>query len=355
MYRPILFCGGGSLGHLVPSLAIAQSVETLAPGTPVLFVCANRTEETEFLRQANQPYRAIAAGKFPRGFTIRWITFPALTLIALGQSLSILLKEKPQLIFSKGGYVSVPVCLIGALLRIPIVLHESDSLMGMSNRFLSRFATTICMGFSVKISDSRMVVTGNPVREMIAKGSKDAGKRITGFSGRKPVILFIGGSQGSQAINDAVEHQLEQLLLIGDIVHLTGQGKMTKRKHAHYWARELVTDELPHLYALADVVVSRAGASALSELAAIGKPVIVIPLRGVAQDHQQSNALGLEILQAILLLPQTRIDQLSETISKLLTDDTKRAALGKRLKEAFPASASAAIARILLDVCRKTV
>lgn len=348
--------GGGSLGHIVPSLAIADALEHIRPDIPLIFVCAPRREEMEFLRTHKKKYVVMHAGKFPRGLSIRWLTFPVLSLVALAESLLLILRIKPSLVFSKGGYISVPLCIVAWCLRVPIVLHESDAVAGMGNRLLGRMATVICVGSRSALGrNPRTVFTGNPVRVMIGHGSRDAGRRITGFSGRKPVLLFIGGSQGAKVINDAVESQLSSLLALGDIVHITGRGKRGDIHHAHYYARELVTDELPHLYALADIVVSRAGAGTLSELALLSKPVIVIPLRGLAQDHQQKNAHMLLKEGAVVLLAQEHIDRLAGDIAALLHNDAKRRLLGERLHAAFPAHADATIAKVLLDARKKTV
>lgn len=356
-HRPILFCGGGSLGHIVPSIAIAQALKKLDPQTPVLFICQKRADDIAFIRQAGFAHRSIVAGKFPRGLTVRWITFPFLSPIAVIQSVTLLTKLRPQLIFSKGGFVSLPVCLVGWLMRIPIVLHESDAVVGMSNGLIARLAKTICVGFPHPDGLAKkhsVVITGNPVRAIIERGSKDAGKRLTGFSGRKPVILITGGSQGARAINDAVDAQFDALLNAGDIIHLTGKGKYLGRTHAHYWAREIVSDELPHLYALADIVITRAGAGTLSELAAATKAALVIPIVGLANNHQVENAKRLLKAHAVRVLPQTELDSLATTVAALARHPHELRRLGAALHDYFPAHADVSVAHIILDACAKT-
>ncbi|MBP9773838.1 MAG: UDP-N-acetylglucosamine--N-acetylmuramyl-(pentapeptide) pyrophosphoryl-undecaprenol N-acetylglucosamine transferase [Candidatus Peribacteraceae bacterium] len=355
--RPILFCGGGSLGHIVPSIAIAQALKKLDPQAQVVFICQKRAEDIAFIKHAGFTYRTIIAGKFPRGFSIRWITFPVLSICALVQSIIILMKLRPQLIFSKGGFVSLPVCLVGWLMRLPIVLHESDAVMGMSNGLVARLATTVCVGFAHPDGlrkKKNTIITGNPVRHMIEGGSKDAGKRLTGFSGRKPVILITGGSQGAKTINDAVDAQFDALLSAGDIIHLTGKGKRIDRTHAHYWARETVHDELPHLYALADIVITRAGAGTLSELAAAQKAALVIPIVGLANNHQVENAKRLLKAHAIRLLWQDAVYSLANIVSALVAHPHELRRLGKSLHAYFPPHADTTIANIILDACKKT-
>ncbi len=161
--------------------------------------------------------------------------------------------------------------------------------------------------------------------------------------------MIVGGSQGARAINEAVDRHFEELLEAADIIHLTGAGKGIARTHARYFARPYVLEELPHLYALADLIVTRAGAGTLSELAALRKAAIVIPLTGVAHDHQMKNALILVRQGAIELLAQENIDTLVQSITTLLADTQRRRVLGERLAQAFPVDAAKRIAMILLD------
>ncbi len=350
----IAFCGGGSVGHVAPAVAVARAAMKLNPDVKPMFYCADRADETDFLRHESLPFRTLPAAKFPRGLSTRWITFPVVFPYSLLAAFFELKKTRPAAIFSKGGYVSAPMCIAGRALGIPIVLHESDAAGGMSNALVAKMAKTVCLGFPETAGTPRnAIITGNPVRPDVTAGRKDAGCRITGFSGRRPVLLVIGGSQGSVAINQAVDASFEKLIDMADVIHITGAGKGTGRSHARYWAKPFVTEELKHLYALADVAVSRAGAGALSELAALSKPVIVVPLRGVAQDHQQRNALALEKAGAAVLLPQAELTELAHAVKGLLDDPAKRTALGERLHGFFPSEAASAIARTVLDAAAR--
>ncbi len=343
----VAFVGGGSVGHVAPAIAVWEALKKRCPEIEPLFLCSSRQDEAEILRAYDVPFTVIHAGKFPRGFTVRWLTFPVLFLVSLIESFRQLRSHHVTAIFSKGGYLSVPVCLAGTMLGIPIILHESDSVTGLGNHLISRLASTVCRGFPPSPDDARTIVTGNPLRPDILQGSIDAGRRITGFSGRKPVIMIIGGSQGAQSINDAVDDQLDDLLKLGDVIHLTGRGKMTNRRHARYVARAFVIAELPHMYALATIVVSRAGAGSLSELAALGKPVIVIPLAGVAHDHQVMNAQVLAKAGAVIHLPQEEMQSLPTVIGDLLEYPERRRALGDNLHTFFPPNAADRIAEII--------
>ncbi len=349
--KTILFVGGGSLGHVAPCVAVASVVGTRAPVRTV-FVCADREEETAFLAHAKVPFHTLRAPKFPRMMSFAALAFPFTFFIAFWQAKKIIETESPDLVFSKGGYVSVPVCLVAKWKNIPIVLHESDSVMGMSTLLIAKWARTICTGFKdIAVPSSiasKVVHTGNPVRAVVAHGSESAGQRITGFSGRRPVVMIIGGSQGSLAINQAVEKSLGALIDLADIIHLTGKGKEIPVSHARYFARPTVIEELPHLYALSDLIISRSGAGVLSELAMLRKPVITIPLEGVAHDHQVKNAEALVALNAVVLLEQEELQTLAECVRELLSDDAKRTSLGLSLAAAFPVDASERIAAILL-------
>lgn len=350
--RTIVFCGGGSVGHIAPSVAVARAAAGLDASVRPVFVCANRRDEIAFLEHERMEYRCVPAAKFPRGLTAGWLTFPFLFAWSFLRALRTLLTLRPAAVFSKGGYVSVPVCLVARLLGIPIVLHESDATGGMGNALIARIATTVCLGMPAQDA-AHGFYTGNPVRPDVTAGSVDAGRRITGFSGRRPVVLVIGGSQGSAAINQAVEAQFNTLIDLADIMHITGAGKEIGKQHARYWSRPFVTEELPHLYALADVVITRAGAGVLSELAANAKPAIVVPLRGVAQDHQQKNAEQFAAADAIVLLPQERLTELAMTVRNLLENPAKRQEYGKRLQGCIPQGAATAIASALLDAAKQ--
>lgn len=349
----ILFAGGGSVGHLAPSMAVAEALVRMVPDARATFVCAPREEEELMLMEAKLPYARLIAPKFPRGWTLAYVHFPLAAGFSLVQAARLVRSYQPDLVFSKGGFTSVPVCLAAWLRRIPIVLHESDTMSGLSNRLIGLIARGVCVGFPPHDSEgnqSHVSYTGNPIRPFIRSGSRDAGMRITGFSGRRPVIMVIGGSQGSQAINEAVEKQLSGLLDLGDLVHLTGFGKEVRAKHARYWSRSYVTDDLPHLYALADIVISRAGAGVLSELAVLYKPVIAIPLKGVAQNHQWKNAKRLQQAGAVKILDQECLSELTATVRSLLHNEMERERLGRNLSEFFPADAAERVAKVLTEV-----
>ena len=251
----------------------------------------------------------------------------------------------------------MPVCLIAWWNNIPVVLHESDSVVGRASSCIARMATIVCSGFpdvawptSIR---KKVTLTGNPIRASIFSGSEAAGQRITGFSGKRPVLLVIGGSQGSEALNQAVSKSQTELIALADLIHLSGVGKKTAASHARYFVRPTVDEELPHLYALAGIVLSRSGAGILSELAALKKTVITVPLAGVAQDHQVRNADVLARKNSVIYLKQTDLDSLPQVVSDLLKTPDRSRTLGETLHTFFPNDAAKKIARLTLAEAKK--
>jgi len=357
----VLFCGGGSLGHLTPSLSVWEALHAKNGESSCLFICSSAKEDRRYLRSAKVRFFPLHAPKWQ--ISPKILLFPLLFPLACLEAACVLLFFRPHVIFSKGGYVSVPVCLVGWVFRRPIVLHESDRIMGRANRLLVRLSRHLCIGTPQKeIANGTLVsriglpvsATGNPIRATLLHGSRDGGRRVTGFSGKRPVLLVIGGSQGAQALNTVVTEHLEKLLLICDIVHITGRGKGSAKTHGRYVQKEVVFEELQHLYALADLVVSRAGAGAIAELSALGKPTILVPLPDLAHRHQEENAHFLEVASAVVVLPQENLRKnFVSTVQNLLEDDETRRMLGERLQRFAVPDAADRIANVILETARK--
>lgn len=344
-----LFVGGGSAGHVLPGIAVAEALRTLGPTARTVAVAADRADEIVLLKSHAQPFHTLEAPRFPRHCIVCMLTFPFTFLAALVRAFVIVRRERPCVVFAKGGPTSVPVCLVAWALRIPIVLHCSDTVASMGDRFLSRLAVVTCTGFP-DLGLPRERHTGNPVRSLLTSASRDAGCRLTGFSGRRPVILIWGGSQGARHINEAVDAVFDELVAMADIIHITGRGKSIDRRHARYWSSDLVAENLPHLLALADIVVTRAGAGALSELAFLGKPAVVIPLEGVAHDHQRHNAAWFASRDAaVLLRDEELLTTLVPTLQALVADAPRRAKLGHAMHDAVPNAAARVLAQTVLD------
>lgn len=288
----ILFTGGGTLGPVAPLLAVA---EELADGNKLFWIGTARGPEAALVAKAGIPFRAIAAAKFRRYFSLWTLLDPLLFLIGLLEAIGVLITLMPDVIVGAGGYVSVPVVIAGKLLGIPSLIHQQDVLPGLANKIMAPFAraVTVAVPESAAAFDVRKTtVVGNPVRRAIEDVAlhhderRHDALRHFGFLGSKPIVLVTGGGSGASALNAAVDAMLDELLAVADVLHLTGLGK--RGSHGiGYVSREVATDEMPLAYAAADVVVCRAGMSTISELLVLGIPSVVTPM---PHTHQEANA-----------------------------------------------------------------
>ncbi|PIR54506.1 hypothetical protein COU75_00445 [Candidatus Peregrinibacteria bacterium CG10_big_fil_rev_8_21_14_0_10_42_8] len=338
----ILFVGGGSVGHIAPAIAVWEELKKLSPHTSAHFVCSPRPDDSAFLTKHKLPYSVLDAPRLS-------VLYPLRIIHAVRAAKKIVFTFKPDCIFSKGGYVSIPICFVAKQLHIPIILHESDTVSGYANRIVSRWATKICTGFP-----SKHTVTGNPLRKNITKGSKEEGLNISGLDGHKPILLVIGGSQGAEALNNAVVQNLDDLLLRCDVLHITGRGKLSKITKDGYYSAEFADSELRHFYACSTVALSRAGAGSISELSANGIPTILVPLRKVGHDHQYKNAVASVKDGGCMCLEQTLLQKkLVSTVHSLIADDEKRAAMSKKIRMFSHPDAALQIAKIIVQTLDK--
>jgi len=345
MEKTVLFVGGGSVGHIAPAVAVAQALRDLKSDLLPHFVCGSKPEEIDYLKQEGFSPDSIDAPRLSVSFLWK---FPR----AYREAKKILENTQPSVVFSKGGYVSVPLCFAAHRKNIPIILHESDTISGRANKLVGRWAKKICLGFGDASSDSgKKIWTGNPVRNNVNGGDRNEGLRITGFTGEKPVLLVTGGSQGSVAINTAVMHHMDELLNVCDVIHLTGKGKKgVPVEKKGYWSAEFVVAELPHLYAISSIALSRAGFGNIAELAANGITAILVPLRGVGHDHQWHNAMNAAKTGGFLHLEQNELDkELVSAISELVRNSEKLKQMREKSKLLYNPHASRQTAQILLE------
>jgi len=355
----ILFVGGGSIGHIAPSLAIYRDMIQRDESTRAHFVCSEREEEALFLTREQIPFTTMPQPRLSLGLPIQ-------LLRARKAALKILDTHQPHVIFCKGGSLTVAIAKEAKKRGIPIVLHESDSVSGRANRLIGKYAGVICTGFPLPsdprmlkkqwdVPSDRLLFTGNPVRPEVLAGSAEKGLRIANLAGKRPLLLVMGGSQGAKAINDAVTAHLDDLLEHCDIIHLTGRGKEKARPDIPgYYQRAFAHDDLPHFYAAADLALSRAGAGSLSELAACGIPAIIVPLRGLAHDHQQHNALAAERTGGCTILQQSEMSKkLVSTVKALLKNVRDREEMSHRIGRLYISDAASHIADIILDIGQK--
>ncbi|MFC1810118.1 undecaprenyldiphospho-muramoylpentapeptide beta-N-acetylglucosaminyltransferase [Patescibacteria group bacterium] len=326
----IVFTGGGTAGHIVPNIALIQKLKKRHPETEILYIGSKHGPEAKMIPEIGVKFRGIMTGKLRRYFS--WQNFVDFFKIPIGvvQSYFTLRKFKPAALFSKGGYVGIPVIYAASWLKIPIVLHESDVLPGLANRMAAKKACVICMAFDeCKVNfpkDVRKVLTGNPVREFILKGDQDQGYKITGFNGGKPVILVMGGSQGAKHINEAIVEALPHL--DAQVVHITGKGKKVHDDTDKYKSYEYLNEELPDIYAISRVVVTRAGANSLAEIEALGIPAILIPLaKAQSRGEQSLNAISYQKMhpQTIIIKDEELTsDKLLQSLSQTLNTEPKK-------------------------------
>jgi UDP-N-acetylglucosamine--N-acetylmuramyl-(pentapeptide) pyrophosphoryl-undecaprenol N-acetylglucosamine transferase len=341
----LLYVSGGSGGHLAPLVAVERAVHTLDAKAESLFVCSETEDDAAFLKKADVRFQALPLPRHP-------LRHPLLLLQSFRTARAIIDTFEPDAIFSKGGIVSIPLCFVAHRKKIPIILHESDAVMGRANRLIARWATHICLGFPIgrrgTPAGRPYIVTGNPVRPDVTHGSRAEGLSITKLSGTRPILLVIGGSQGAQALNDAIEKNIDALLSQVDIIHLTGRGKKTTIQRDGYWQAEFVHAELPHLYAAADIAVSRAGAGAIAELAANNIATILVPIEGLANNHQFLNAITAQENGGCILLLQGHLTPgLTEVIGDLLKNPEQREKISQTMRALSKPDAAGHIAQIL--------
>lgn len=278
MSKVILLTGGGTAGHVTPNLALIPRLT--AAGYAVHYAgTADGVEHRLVGELKNVSYHTIESGKLRRYFSWQNFTDPIKVLRGFRQARRLIRELKPDVIFSKGGFVSVPVTM--AAKKIPLVCHESDYTPGLANRIGAHFADIVCVTFSdtLRFVGKKGVHTGTPIRPELYGGDRGRGLAFLGFSGDKPVLLVMGGSQGAAKVNDAVRAALPELLKTFDVAHLCGAGKTEPAaEQSGYRQYEYISAELPDLFAAADCMVSRAGANAIFEIVALAKPAVLVPL-----------------------------------------------------------------------------
>ncbi len=294
----IVLTGGGTAGHVTPNIALLPSLK--AAGFEVYYIGSYNGMEKELIEAQGIPYYGISSGKLRRYFDVKNLTDPFRVIKGFSEAVTLLKEIKPDVVFSKGGFVSVPVVTAAGRLHIPTVCHESDMTPGLANKLSFPSATKICCTFEEtkdKLPAKKAVVTGSPIRSELLQGNISKALSYTGFHGEKPVLLVVGGSLGAVAVNEAIRRILPELLKEFDVVHLCGKGKLDPTLHSleGYVQYEYVSEELRDLFALSDIVVSRAGSNAICELLALHKPNLLIPLSAaVSRGDQVLNAKSFE-------------------------------------------------------------
>lgn len=288
--KKIVLTGGGTAGHVTPNLALLPSLK--AAGYEITYMGSYEGIEKKLIGDFDIPYVGISTGKFRRYFDPKNFTDPFRVIKGFSEAKKFLKQYKPDVVFSKGGFVSVPVVRAAAVLGIPCVIHESDMTPGLANKLCIPVAKKVCCNFPETLKllpENKAVLTGSPIRAELSQGNKLAGLDMCGFSANKPVIMVIGGSLGAANVNKAVREALPKLLKDFQVVHLCGKDKVDNLllNTPGYKQFEYIKAELKDLFAMADIVISRAGANAICELLALKKPNILIPLPAASSRGDQ--------------------------------------------------------------------
>lgn len=296
--KKIVFTGGGSAGHVTPNVALMPHLQK--EGWDISYIGSHRGIEKTIIEKEGIPYYGIASGKLRRYFDLQNIKDPFLVMKGVMDAYLRIRKIKPDVIFSKGGFVSVPVVIGGWLNRVPVLLHESDMTPGLANKISLKFASKIFVTFEEAkrhLPAEKTIYTGSPVREDVLQGKREHGLKWLQFHDRKPVITMMGGSLGAKKINETLRKALPQLLTRYQIVHLCGKGNIDESLQGTkgYAQFEYVHEELPHILAATDFVISRAGSNAIFEFLTLQKPMILIPLpKASSRGDQILNAQSFE-------------------------------------------------------------
>lgn len=288
--KRIILTGGGTAGHVTPNIALLPRLKELQ--YDIHYIGSYNGIEKELIEQFGIPYHGISSGKLRRYFSVQNFTDPFRVLKGFGEAQKLIKLLKPDVIFSKGGFVSVPVVMAGKKCKVPVIIHESDMTPGLANKLSIPSAVKVCCNFPETVEllpADKAVLTGSPIRQELLEGDAEKARNFTGFTSKKPVILVIGGSLGAVAVNNAVRSNLPELLKDFQVIHLCGRGKLdpTLNNLNGYVQYEYIKDELKDLFALTDIVISRAGANAICELLALHKPNLLIPLSANASRGDQ--------------------------------------------------------------------
>ena len=296
--KRIILTGGGTAGHVTPNIALIPELKKA--GFDIHYIGSKNGIERRLIREMGIPYYPISSGKLRRYFDLKNFTDPFRVLKGYGQASRLIRKLKPDILFSKGGFVSVPVVIAAKRKKVPVIIHESDITPGLANKLSFSSASKICCNFpeTVKyLPQGKAVLTGSPIRADLFKGSRKKGLALCRFRDDRPVLLVMGGSLGSAAINQAVRASLGDLLETFQIIHLCGKGHLDQslKETEGYCQFEYAGAELPDLFAATDLFISRAGANTICEILALKKPNILIPLTAAAsRGDQLLNAASFE-------------------------------------------------------------
>lgn len=353
--KRIVLTGGGTAGHVTPHLALLPRL--LEAGYDVHYIGTEDGIEHRMMTREGVTYHSVKSGKLRRYHDWKNFTDPFRVIGGAVQSARLMGKLRPDVCFSKGGFVSVPV-VIGAWLHgVPTLCHESDLTPGLANKICSKFARRIATTFPecAQALGKKAVCTGTPMRPELFSGSREKGLALCGFAGQKPVLMMMGGSSGAQSVNQALREALPQLLPDMDVLHITGKGNLDESLSAlpGYRQFEFLSDELPDALACADFILSRAGSNAICEFQALKKPMLLVPYpKGASRGDQILNAESFRQRGLCHVLPQEKMTaaSLTEAIHALMQD---RDTLVRNLTAAPPADGTLPVWQLIREIEKK--
>jgi UDP-N-acetylglucosamine--N-acetylmuramyl-(pentapeptide) pyrophosphoryl-undecaprenol N-acetylglucosamine transferase len=353
--KRIVLTGGGTAGHVTPHMAILPHL--LKEGYDVHYIGTENGIEHQMMNLPGVTYHAVKSGKLRRYFDWQNFIDPFRVIAGAFQSARLMGKLKPDVCFSKGGFVSVPVVVGAWLHKVPVVCHESDLTPGLANKICSKFARRVATTFPecAKALGAKGVFTGTPMRPQLFSGTREKGLQLTGFSGNKPILLMMGGSIGAQRVNEALRAALPRLLETMDVLHLTGKGNLDESLNTlpGYRQFEFLSDDLPDALACADLVLSRAGSNAICEFQALKKPMLLVPYpKGASRGDQILNAESFRQRGLCHVLAQENMtaDTLYDAILALRKDQDN---LIRNLTQAPPADGTLPVLRLIHEAEKK--
>ena len=327
--KKIVMTGGGTAGHVTPNIALFDSLQK--DGYEIHYIGSYEGIEKGLIEDKKIPYYGISSGKFRRYRSWKNLTDPFRVLHGFFQARRLLGRIRPNVVFSKGGFVSVPVVMAAKTRHIPVIIHESDLTPGLANKLAMPSATKVCCNFPETLPylpKGKAVLTGSPIRQELLHGNKQAAKDFCGFTGDLPILMVMGGSIGSVYINNAIRGCIDTLLTKYQIIHLCGKGNIDEslKDKKGYAQFEYISENLPDLFAAADLVVARAGANSICELLALHKPNILIPLSRNASRGDQilnANSFAKQGFSAVLEEEEVTSEKLMATIDDVMAHRSK--------------------------------
>lgn len=348
----VILSGGGTGGHIFPALAIADALKRESASTKILFVGASDRMEMTRVPDAGYPIKGLWISGIKRNLSFQNLLFPFKLVASLCRSYLILKKFKPQVVIGTGGFASGPLLYMATRLNIPSLIQEQNALPGITNRVLGKYVHRVCVAHQQAekfFSKNKMVLTGNPLRAELTQSLLDSKKarKLLGLETNKVTLLVVGGSLGARRINDLLAEQAERIT--SQNVQILWQcGKLYEIEFSRYEKKNIhvraFLDDMSTAYAAADLIISRAGALAVSELCQVGKAVLFIPSPNVAENHQFKNAIAVAEKGAAIVIEEKELDKnFEKEIDELLTNMTLRSTLGGNIKKLAKSNATASI------------